>query len=260
MYPILFESGGFVLPAWHTFFILGAIASYILFVFLRRQYIKDIEESDLANIYAFGYLGGYFGARIFSIFNDQSVTEFGDFLVELVSLGPMTFYGGFLGTVFVVYAYCYFRKVSFKDVADLALPSGMLGVAYGRVGCFLNGDDFGKVVAPEYKDSWWSVVFPNLNDGMARYPSQLIETVFCLALVSFIYLTFKPIRSRFGNGAVGAVTIAIYAVYRFFAEYLRGDLRGDFFNGLLSTSQLISILVLLFLTSSVLVQRFLRRE
>ena len=98
MYPILFEWGSFVLPAWHTFFVLGAIAAYVLFVYLRKWFSPEIEEHQLANIYAIGYIGGYFGARLFSIVNDQpEIKSAGEFVSALLTLGPMTFYGGFVG-------------------------------------------------------------------------------------------------------------------------------------------------------------------
>lgn len=245
MYPVLFESGSIVIPAWHTFFVIGAIAAYVLFVYMQRQFYPEIDEGQLANIYAIGYLGGYFGARIFSIFNDQpDVVGFGAVVKELFTLGPMTFYGGFIGVTVCVYAYLKYVDISPRKVGDLAVPAGFLGLAYGRVGCFLNGDDYGKPVPEAAQDAWWSVTFPNLQDGVARYPTQIIETVAALLIVGALMKWFRPIVDRYGHGAVGIMGTVLYASYRFFAEYLRGDPRGWVIEDVMSTSQCVSLLVI----------------
>ena len=147
MYPILIEWGSFILPAWHTFFVLGAIAAYILFIQSKRWFYPDLSDWELGNIYAFGYLGGYFGARFFSILNEQNDVEgFWGFFQALFSLGPMTFYGGFIGVSLTVIIYCRTKKLPLSKISDLGFLAGMLGLAYGRVGCFLNGVDYGRAV------------------------------------------------------------------------------------------------------------------
>ena len=141
--------------------------------------------------------------------------------------------------------YVRYAKLCPWKIADLAIPSGFLGLAYGRIGCFLNGDDFGKPVPEAAADAWWAVTFPNLKDGIARYPTQIIETFCVLVIVGFLILNFDALRKRCGNGAVGLVGAVMYAVYRFFAEYLRGDRRGWFIDDVLSTSQGMSLLVII---------------
>lgn len=246
MYPILIEWGSFILPAWHTFFVLGAIAAYILFVQSKRWFYPDLSDWEIGNIYAFGYLGGYFGARFFSILNEQSdVDGFLGFLAALFSLGPMTFYGGFIGVALTVFLYCRLQKLSISKISDLGLLAGMLGLAYGRVGCFLNGDDYGRAVPESLENSWWAVKFTNLNDSVARYPTQLIETTFSIFLVAVLLFNFKKIVDHNRSGLVAAIGAMIYSFYRFFAEYLRGDERGWWVEDVISTSQGLSIIIFL---------------
>ena len=103
---------------------------------------------------------------------------------------------------------------------------------------FSNGDDYGIVT-----DSVLGVVFPNLDDGQARYPTQLFEAAFCLLLFLLCYFAHKPIKRWLGTGATGLCGAGGYALLRFANEYLRGDYRGWVIENMFSTSQFISIIV-----------------
>jgi phosphatidylglycerol:prolipoprotein diacylglycerol transferase len=157
----------------------------------------------------------------------------------------MTFYGGAILSFVCGFIYCRIKKVSASTLMDLAIPAGLLALSIGRIGCFLNGDDFGKAVPlkPGEAAPWWSVTFPNLEDAVPRYPVQLIEAFTVLILVLILTTAFVPLRRNFRAGAVGYFGIIGYANLRFFNEYYRGDLRG-FVGNSLSTSQFISLLIL----------------
>ena len=83
-----------------------------------------------------------------------------------------------LGGTYCGVVYCWWRKIPLRQAIDCALPAILLGLAFGRVGCFLNGDDFGKPIALPSEEPWWGVIFPNLSDNLVRYPVQLWETLF----------------------------------------------------------------------------------
>lgn len=250
MYPVLIEFGSIKIPSWHVFYMLGAIAAYLYLIVIWRKQLAAFDERILSRLFAACYISGYFGARFLSILIEQEVLwrhHPSKIVLELFNLGPMTFYGGFISAIFTGYLYSKSVDLSTLDVADAAIPAGLLALGIGRIGCFLNGDDYGKAV-PLQADSrtpWWSVIFPNLEDGISRYPVQLMEAMSVMLIVTIATLLFKSLRSTFRAGAVALVCLVSYANVRFLLEFLRDDFRGFIFGTWLSTSQFLSLVVLI---------------
>jgi phosphatidylglycerol---prolipoprotein diacylglyceryl transferase len=147
--------------------------------------------------------------------------------------GGLAYYGGFLFAVaFAVY---YTRKheseLGLARTADLAAPGIMLGLFWGRLGCFLNGCCYGKPT-----DSWIGIVFPQRQ--VRVHPTQLYESAACFAIFAFLYYVVRPRRRGFGD--VFAAMLILYGIARSVIEIWRDDDRGVLF-GWLSTSMIISI-------------------
>lgn len=247
MHPILFDWGPVVIPAWHAFYVLGATCTFLLLLKLGRLHDSQIPRHELARLYVVAYVAGYFGARLLSIFVEEpEVQGAAAVLSALFRFGPMTFYGGAVMAFVVGTLYVKVRGLPFANLVDLAIPAGLLGLAIGRVGCFLNGDDYGKAVPlTDGAAPFWAVTFPNLQDGIARYPVQLMETALALVVVILLCRAFVRLRLAFKPGFIGFLGILSYAVFRFGLEFVRDDFRGEAFGTGLSTSQFISLLVLL---------------
>jgi phosphatidylglycerol:prolipoprotein diacylglycerol transferase len=128
-------------------------------------------------------------------------------------------------------------------VADRAVPALCLAHAVGRIGCLLGGCCFG---APW--DGPWAVHYtdpraPAAALAAGRHPLPLYEALGLLAL-ALLFARSRPERP--GSGQQLLRYAAAYSVLRFALEPLRGDaVRGVFFGGALSTSQLIAAAVLL---------------
>lgn len=240
MYPILVDWGPLFLPAWHVFFALGAIATYFLVQALNRATGSVVPFEALNRLYVMCYLAGYLGARGLNIFLAESPDGLFDFVSRMGELGGMVFYGGFLAAVAVGWAEATRLQLVKPALFDLAMPSVMLGLALGRIGCFLNGDDYG--VAASHA-SWATVVFPNLEDGLPRYPVQLWESALAFALSAWGVRLLKK-NAQVGSGRIGLILLIGYAIGRFCIEFFRDDERGWVFAPWLSTSQFISILLL----------------
>lgn len=163
--------------------------------------------------------------------------------------GGLAYYGGLL--MATAYAYYFTRKhrISFWRVADLAAPPILLGLFFGRLGCYLNGCCYGKET-----DSFLGIRFPlGSTPWRAQYdahliqpgqkmlpvhPTQLYESIGCLALFAFTYYFVRP-RKRKEGEVLGAMLIS-YGFLRSLCEVFRNDERGVLW-GFLSTSQIISI-------------------
>lgn len=160
-------------------------------------------------------------------------------------------YGGLIAAVLAGALYTKMRGHSIAKVADLSAPLVMIGLAFGRVGCFLNGCCYGKIW-----DGFCAVRFPpqsvpyqdQLNEGKIDYsaatsqpvvPTQLFEAG--MALVLFGLLTWYDRRKKKNAGETMLVMVMGYAVWRFIVEFMRADLRPNLL-GSLSYSQSISLL------------------
>lgn len=96
--------------------------------------------------------------------------------------GGMEYYGGFLFSTLAVLVYLgLWKRVSVRWYLDIIAPSVMLGLAVGRIGCFLNGCCFGKVC-----EAPWAVTFPyasaasmaqwEAGEPGAALPKELVST------------------------------------------------------------------------------------
>lgn len=248
MYPVLAQWGEVVIPAWHALYLCGAFAAYALMMALRRRFAPSLASADLGQLYAVAYVCGYFGARLLSIVIEEEVgQEVGTALKALFRLGPMTFYGGALAAFAGGWLYCWWRRLPVASVLDLTIPAALLALAIGRIGCWLNGDDYGKA-APlglDGRPPFWAAENPVLGDHIARWPVQLIEAASVGLIVLGLWVWGGRVRSTFRSGAMGYLGLIIYANLRFFLEFLRDDFRGSILGTWLSTSQFISLLILL---------------
>lgn len=265
MRPILFVIFGWEIPSWHFFFMLAAFSAFAATrLCARRMLLSGVAGSErlfdgLPNLFVVCYVSGWLGARALSIAVEQlEVTTFFDFVTQLFQIGPMTFYGGALGAVVCGLFFCRLKGISLPQALDCGMVGGVFGLGVGRIGCHLNGDDFGRAIADQSNPPWWAVTFPSLRDGgVYRYPVQLEETLASLLIGLFgVWMFFKmyiPQGNQLAHshhhanhrnaGRVAAWMGLLTAAHRFFNEMFRGDPRGLFFGTTLSTSSGIALLI-----------------
>lgn len=148
--------------------------------------------------------------------------------------GGFVFYGGLLGGAAGLALFCIREKQNYLDWGDLLCSLLPLCQAIGRFGCFCNGCCYGKPYAGA-----GSVPYPVDGEMVRVYPTWFMESFGCIVL--FIRLWVG--RGRRNRGSVAGGYLIGYGVLRFSVEFFRGDaVRGVW--GLLSTSQMISIFLL----------------
>jgi phosphatidylglycerol:prolipoprotein diacylglycerol transferase len=76
--------------------------------------------------------------------------------------------------------------------------------------------------------------------GVPLHPTQLYSALNALAI--FIILMAVR-RGKHFEGEIFWLYLCIYSAARFFIEMVRGDHRGMFFGGLLSTSQVVGVVI-----------------
>ncbi len=181
---------------------LGGIALTAGLWFLRTK-----RNPNLLIIYV-GALGGAFlGAKLAYLFAEGGVVWHSPDRWLLIATGKSVL-GGILGG----YAGVETMKhlVGHKaSTGDLFAPIIPLGIALGRVGCWLHGCCLGIPIT----DGWGGV---RDKEGVCRWPSSQVELLFQLGMFAVIV----AMRHRWA-GRLFYVYLVAYGVFRFLHEWLR---------------------------------------
>ena len=87
--------------------------------------------------------------------------------------GGMSFHGGLAGVIVAMWWFCKRQKLSLVRVGDLVAVAAPIGLFFGRIANFINGELWGKI-----SDVPWAVVFPSAAaGGEPRHPSQIYEAL-----------------------------------------------------------------------------------
>jgi len=231
MHPILFELGPLKVYSYGLMVALGFIAAtYLVRLEASRQ---DINPQKLVNLVFVLTISGILGARILYIFQNLNLYIKNPWEIVMLHKGGLSFYGGFILATICAIVFLKRQHLSVLKVFDLVAPYLALAQAIGRIGCLLNGCCYGKPT-----DSLFSLYFP--GEKFARYPVQIYASLSLLSM--FIILrTFQAKQWRRTKilGQTFLLYCLLYAISRFFMEYLRGDTSPILAN--LTIHQLISI-------------------
>lgn len=246
MYPVLLKIPLFgATVTIYTYGFMVALAFLVGMIWVSREAKRVGEDPAKAMDLAFYIIvAAIIGSRLLHV----AVSERDRFLQNPIMFfkiweGGLVFYGGLIGAVLVAVWYMRRHKLSFWIYSDIFSPAIALGHVFGRVGCFMAGCCYGRLVDHL---AWYSVTFPAnpysfAPTGVPLYPTQLMEAAGELAIFG-ILLVFRRFK-RF-DGQLLATYLIAYAILRSFVEYFRGDTsRGFIIEPWISTSTFISILM-----------------
>jgi len=244
MHPILIQFFGFSI---HSYGVMLAIGFMVGISLAAREAVRTgVDPDKILNLTFWILLSSILGSRLFHcmVFYPQYIQD----PLRILKLweGGLVFYGGFLGAVLVSALYAKIHKLNFWEVGDLLMPSVILGLVFGRIGCLLAGCCYGHVCDPDFA---LAITFRNpIGLGIKNeplYPTQIISAVNALVIFLTVWLYRK--KKRF-HGEVLAICLILYSITRSLIEFLRDDPRGFLELGRvsLSESQVVSIGLLAF--------------
>lgn len=208
--PIIFQIGPVAVRWYGLMYLVGFALAY----FLLRKRARVSERwtpKDVEDLIFFAALGVIVGGRIGYVLLYQWQTFLADplYLVRITQ-GGMSFHGGLVGVLLGVGWFARSRGMRFFEVADFLAPGAPLGLFFGRLGNFINGELWGKPT----EVPWGFVV-----DGQKLHPSQLYEA-FLEGLVLFAIVWVFSSRPR-PTMAVSGVFLFFYGLFRFLVEFVR---------------------------------------
>jgi phosphatidylglycerol---prolipoprotein diacylglyceryl transferase len=249
-----------IIPVYSYGLMLMIAFMVAIFIARWRARKENIDPNKITDLGIYMLCAGIFGARLFFVI--QFFDSYKDDLLSIFKVyeGGLVYYGGLFAAVVVGFIFVKKHQLSFLKVLDIVIPSGALGLAFGRIGCFLNGCCFGKV-APHIP---WAVQFPRTTDKMGMvdgspvflhhyelglvqlsdthslsiHPTQLYSFLLNIALFFVLSMFFKY-RKR--EGEVLLLFGILYPIIRFSMEALRGD--NPLLLNYFTIAQIISIFV-----------------
>jgi prolipoprotein diacylglyceryltransferase len=211
-FPVYVDIGPLHVPA-HV--ILEALAYAVGFQIYRRQRARRgdvIDDARRWTVIAAAAVGAAIGSKVLFCFEDPRLT------LEWLRSDPAmlmtgkTIVGGLLGgTVGVEIAKAIVGER--RSTGDLFVVPLTIGIAIGRIGCFLGGLEdrtFGVQTAMP-----WGVDF---GDGVPRHPTQLYEAAFALGLGAVLHQVAKR---RLANGDLYKLFLVSYLAFRLIVDGIK---------------------------------------
>ncbi|MEA1835068.1 prolipoprotein diacylglyceryl transferase [Methylobacterium durans] len=179
---------------------------------VRRPTLSEID--DLIVWVALGVvLGGRLG---YVLFYNLPMYLADPIEIFAIRNGGMSFHGGFLGAILAMLIFARARKLNGYTLLDLAAVTVPIGLFFGRIANFVNGELWGRI-APDFP---YAVVFPT-GGPLPRHPSQLYEAA-TEGFLLFVVMALCVRRFGFRKpGLLGGIFVLGYALARTFCEFFR---------------------------------------
>ena len=136
---------------------------------------------------------------------------------------------------------CEKHQVPLFRIADIVCASVPIGLFFGRLANFVNGELYGR-----FTNVWWGIVFPD-GSGMPRHPSQLYEAALegvILFLLLAVLVRIPSVRNR--PGTVAGAFLMGYGTFRFMVEFFREpDEQIGYIANLITMGQILCIPMIL---------------
>jgi prolipoprotein diacylglyceryltransferase len=201
---------------WHLVFeSLAYLAAFRLYVWQRQRSGDFLETGTRWTVIVAAIAGAAFGSKFLYWLEDPVRTAHEWSNPEYLLAGK-TIVGALLGGTIAV-ELVKKRSGIRRRTGDLfALPLA-IGIAIGRIGCFLAGTEDGTYGNPTGLP--WGV---DLGDGVRRHPVQLYEIAAMLMLAIFLRRVHPP---RYAEGDRFRVFVLAYYSWRLLVDFLKPGFR-----------------------------------
>jgi len=209
--PVIFSIGPLKIRWYGLMYVIG----FLLAWWLARRRCKlphsPVNAKQVDDLIFWAMVGVIVGGRLGYTFVygwEQLISD--PLYIFKITEGGMSFHGGLAGVMIAMWLYGRSLGKTMWHITDFLAPLVPLGLGFGRIGNFINGELWGKPT-----DVPWGVLYK----GQVLHPSQLYESAlegFVLFAILWIY-SAKPRPYM----AVSGMFLLWYGVFRFFVEFYR---------------------------------------
>ena len=242
--PVLLNFG-FMAVRWYSLaYIAGIIIGWWLgkkIIIKRFQNISqrfDLREFD--DLITYLIISIIIGGRVgYIIFYNLEYYISNPLDIIKIWEGGMSFHGALIGIIIATYLFSKKKNISLFFLLDVIACVSPIGIFFGRIANFINGELVGKVT-----NFSWGVIFPAV-DKLPRHPSQLYEA-FLEGLVLFIILNIFIFKKNYKTGMCSIFFLIFYGFFRIISELFREpDSQIGYFFNLFSMGTILSFLMVL---------------
>ena len=211
-FPVFINVGPWQLHPHLVFELLGYSVGLLLYIWLRQRRGDSLDGSTRWRIVIAAFIGAALGSRLLSLLEQPALLSY--WREQAFWIGGKTIVGGLIGGLIAVEWTKRHLGVRTRTGDLFAIPLAV-GIAIGRVGCFVTGLPDGTYGNPTAV--WTGVDF---GDGVPRHPTQLYEIAFLLSLI--------PVLKKVGDSGSRAgdqfrVFMVTYLLFRLVVDFLKPD-------------------------------------
>ncbi|PIW27966.1 MAG: prolipoprotein diacylglyceryl transferase [Rhodobacterales bacterium CG15_BIG_FIL_POST_REV_8_21_14_020_59_13] len=180
---------------------------------------SPFDEEDVDDLLLWATIGVIGGGRLGYVlfYQFDALWERPLWVITGITEGGMSFHGGLIGVGLALWLTARARKLDLWRITDAAAIVAPIGLFFGRLANFVNGELWGRVT-----DVPWAMRFANDRLCALRHPSQLyeaaLEGVLIFAVVNVLTWQFRSLsRPGLNTGAF----LLVYGLSRAFLETVR---------------------------------------
>jgi phosphatidylglycerol:prolipoprotein diacylglycerol transferase len=233
--PIALELGPLKIYWYGLAYMVGILLAWKIAVALIKKYPTTVKEKQLDDSIFWLIIGIVVGGRLGHVIF-YSPHLFWTNPIEILKTwqGGMSFHGGLIGVIIALTLYVRREKIKFLSVLDIIACVTPIGLFFGRIANFINGELWGRPTTVK-----WGMVFP-YADKLPRHPSQLYEAASeGILLFFFLLIIWTKTDLRHQQGRIAGLFGVGYALARGFCELYREP--EIFVLGSLTIGQALSI-------------------
>lgn len=209
MYPELFSIGPLTIHSFGVMMALAFVTAGLVLAWQLRK--KGVDPQITYSFIIAAIIGGMVGAKVHYL-----ILHPDQFSQAVFSGRGLVWYGGLIGGALAVTLVAARSKYRVAVIADAVAPALAVAYAVGRMGCFLNGDDYGKPSGLP-----WAMAFPKGDPPTTTlvHPTQLYEILASLVIFAILLWVLAPRLKR--AGALFWSYLCLAGVERFLVEFVR---------------------------------------
>ncbi len=221
--PVLVQLGPLAIRWYALAYVAGILLGWRCGVMLVRNVRiwrgtrATATEKQVDDLVLWIAVGVVVGGRLGSIlFYNTSVIWTDPLEVLKAWHGGMSFHGGLIGVVLALIVFARANRISVLRLADLTAPCVPIGLFFGRIANFVNGELWGRPTTVP-----WGIVFPRAGPE-PRHPSQLYEAgLEGIALFLILRLATHGRKLLPREGMVTGLFLTFYGLFRILLENVR---------------------------------------
>jgi phosphatidylglycerol:prolipoprotein diacylglycerol transferase len=209
--PIIFSIGPVSIRWYGLMYVIAFLMAWWLARRRSSRADSPVNAEQVDDLLFYGMLGVILGGRIgYAIVYGWDQLTSDPFYLFKITEGGMSFHGGLAGVMIAMWLYGRKLGHGLWRMTDFVAPIVPLGLGFGRIGNFINGELWGKPT-----DVPWGFIV----NGRVLHPSQLYEALL-EGLLLFAILWFYSAKPR-PYLAVSGMFLMFYGLFRFAVEFVR---------------------------------------